>query len=101
MKTYTVEITDNGTKRWYLKGKLHREDGPAYESPNGSKFWFLNDKPHREDGPAYEYANGTKVWFLDGNQLTEAEFNARNKPKPTCEGKVVKVDGAKYRLVKA
>ena len=28
---YIVEIDDNGTKRWYLNGKLHREDGPAEE----------------------------------------------------------------------
>ncbi len=53
MKTYTVKVSDDGTKRWYL-----------------------NDKLHREDGPAIEYASGTKYWYLNGEQLTEAEFNA-------------------------
>ena len=33
----------NGDKRWYLNGKLHREDGPAIECANGHKYWFLND----------------------------------------------------------
>lgn len=78
MKTYTVNVYDSGTK-----------------------FWFLNDKLHREDGPAVEYADGSKSWHLKGKELTEAEFNARTKQKPSCEGKVVEVDGVKYRLVKA
>ena len=26
MLTYTVEVDDNGTKRWYLNGKRHREE---------------------------------------------------------------------------
>ena len=70
---------------------------------NGDKFWFLDDKLHREDGPACEYADGDKFWFLNGKELTEAEFNARNKPKPkpSCAGKVVEIDGVKYTLVEA
>jgi len=34
---------------------------------------------------------------LNGTQLTEAEFNARQHP--TCNGKVVEIDGKKYRLM--
>ena len=124
MKTYTVEVSDDGTKYWYLNdqrhredgpacedadgskvwylnGKLHREDGPAIEDANGTKAWYLNDKLHREDGPAVEYADGSKAWHLNDKQLSEAEFNARTKPAPSCEGKVVEVDGVKYKLVKA
>ena len=101
MKTYTVEVNDNGDKAWYLNGKLHREDGPAVEYADGSKWWVLNDKLHREDGPACEYADGSKSWYLNGEKLTKAEFNARFKQKPSCEGKVVEVDGVKYKLVKA
>ena len=26
MIEYTVEVDDDGTKRWYLNGKLHREE---------------------------------------------------------------------------
>ena len=34
--------------------------------PNGTKEWWLNGKLHREDGPAIEYANGNKEWCLNG-----------------------------------
>ena len=78
MKTYKVEVNDNGDKHWYLNGKLHREDGPAAERADDSKSWYLNDE-----------------------ELSEAKFNARTKPTPSCEGKVVEVDGVKYKLVKA
>ena len=74
MIEYTVRVYDNGDKWWYLNGKRHREDGPAFEGADGSKYWYLN-----------------------GEQLTEAEFNNRmNKP---CSGKVVEVEGVKYKLV--
>ena len=100
MKTYTVNIYDNGTKYWFLNDELHREDGPAIERADGSKYWYLNDKCHREDGPAVEYADGNKAWYLNDEELTEAEFNARTKPTATCEGKVIEVDGVKYKLTK-
>jgi antitoxin component YwqK of YwqJK toxin-antitoxin module len=117
MKTYTVEVLDNGTKYWYLNGKLHREDGPAVEYSNGTKYWYLNDKQHREDGPAVEYSNGTKCWYLNGKlhredgpaaeyadgtkhwyidneELTEQEFLA-NTAKTVI---IIIIDGIKYRL---
>lgn len=125
MQTYKVEVDDYKIIRWYNdKDKLHRLDGPAFESPdeykawwvdgkrhrldgpavewaNGSKEWYVNDKPHRLDGPAFERADGYKSWWVEGKNLSEKEFNAYTKPKPTCEGKVVEVDGVKYKLVKA
>jgi hypothetical protein len=96
MKTYKVTVDDYGTIRWYLKNKLHREDGPAIERANGDKLWYLNDQRHREDGPAIEYASGAKYWYLNGQELTEAEFNTRTKP--SCEGRIVEIDGKKYKL---
>jgi hypothetical protein len=72
MKTYQVTVSENGDKRWYLNGKFHREDGPAIEYADGTKYWFINDQP-----------------------LTEAEFNTRTK---SCNGKVVEIDGKKYKL---
>jgi hypothetical protein len=38
----TIEIANNGTKRWILNGKLHRVDGPATEYADGEKAWYLN-----------------------------------------------------------
>jgi len=88
----------NGSKYWYINGKLHREDGPACECANGDKCWYINGKLHREDGPARECANGDKWWYINGEELTEEQFNACKKP--SCEGKVVEVDGVKYKLTK-
>jgi hypothetical protein len=66
-----VEINRLGTKRWYLKGKLHREDAPAIEYADGGKAWYLNGEFHREDGPAIEYANGDKEWWVKGVFIKE------------------------------
>ena len=118
MIEYTVKVYDDGSKWWFLKGKLHREDGPACEYSNGTKYWFLNGKRHREDGPALEGADGTKEWYLkgklhredgpaiewsdgskwwylDGEEVTEQEHK---RATATCEGKEVVVDGVTYVL---
>jgi hypothetical protein len=44
MPIYYTGIVEylNGNKCWYLKGKLHRIDGPAIELKNGDKRWYLN-----------------------------------------------------------
>ena len=125
MKTYIVKVDDDGTKRWYLNDKLHRTDGPAVEHPDGSKSWFLDDNLHRTDGPDVEHPDGTKYWYLDGKihrtdgpaveyddgtkewylndvQYTEAEWSKRvQKAKSSCVGKVIEIDGVKYKLVEA
>ena len=95
----------NGNKQWYLNDKLHREDGPAVEFANGGKEWHLNGKCHREGGPACVHANGDKSWWLDGQQLTEDEHWLVTPSKPastpcaqTLSGKVVEIDGKKYKL---
>jgi len=56
----TVTYWDNGniaTENYRLKGKRHREDGPAYRkwSENGSLLllkYYINGKLHNENGPA-------------------------------------------------
>ena len=49
----------------FLNGKLHREDGPAYEKASGeTKRWYINGKLHREDGPAIE-DKYCKEWYLN------------------------------------
>ncbi|MDE1833810.1 MAG: hypothetical protein KGH64_00570 [Candidatus Micrarchaeota archaeon] len=86
----------NGGKYWYLNDRLHRTDGPAIECANGTKFWYLNDQRHRTDGPAVEYADGGKAWYLNGQQVTEAEVI-----KNSCNGKIVEIEGKKYKLMEA
>ena len=91
-----IEMAD-GVRSWWINGERHRLDGPAVEWDDGSREWYLNGELHREDGPAVELANGVCEWYLNGTQLTEAEFNARQHP--TCNGKVVEIDGKKYKLM--
>ena len=76
-KTYEVRVYDNGTKYWYLNGKLHREDGPAIE-----------------------WSSGNKAWYLNGKLLSEQEFLAKTQPAP-CQNKFVEVDGIRYQLIRA
>ena len=70
LKNYT---TKQGDKIWYLPSKgensYHRLDGPAVEWKNGSKAWWIRGKLHRIDGPAFEGENGSKHWFVDGKLL--------------------------------
>ena len=66
-----IKVDSDGTKRWYLNGKLHCEDGPAVEWLDGEKWWYLNGDRHREDGPAIECANGRKCWYLNGKKHRE------------------------------
>ena len=91
----------DGYKAWLVEGKYHRLDGPAREWANGDKVWWVENKLHRLDGPAVENADGYKAWYVEGKYMTEKEFNAYIKPKPACEGKIVEVDGVKYKLIKA
>ena len=89
----------NGDKEWWVNNKLHRLDGPAIEYADGDKEWYVDGKRHRLDGPAVEYVDGDKHWYVNGAEMTEEEFNEYIKPKPSYEGKVVEIDGKKYKLV--
>ena len=73
MIKYTVEVYDNGDKSWFLNDKLHCEHGPAIEGAGGSKWWYLNGKPLTKEG-----------W--------------EKRLKNPCRGKVVEIDGVKYKL---
>ena len=81
----TIETTTDsyGINRikYIFNGKLHRENGPAYESyhQNGNihcREWYINGKCHRENGPAYEsyHQNGHikyRSWYINGKYLRE------------------------------
>ena len=63
----------DGSKEWYLHGKLHREDGAAIEYADGTKAWYLHGELHREDAPAVEWSDGTKQWWLHNRYYENAE----------------------------
>ena len=71
--TTECQTDQDGTKRYYLDGQLHRTDGPAIEWANGDKLWYLNGQPHRTDGPAVECADGYKSWYVQGEYLGSGE----------------------------
>ena len=73
LQGYRITVDENsGTRRWYLNGRYHREDGPAIEHADGvSRVWCLNGERHREDGPAVDGADGTRRWYLNGKYLRE------------------------------
>ena len=75
MKTYTVKIDDNGTKRWYSKGKLHREDGPAVEWASGDKAWYLNGELVTEK----DVLNLSQTVEIEGVKYTVAQIKAALK----------------------
>jgi hypothetical protein len=91
-------IDSDGTQYWYKDGNLHREDGPAYIRPDGTQAWFKDGNRHRDDGPAIIWQDGSQSWFKDGKQYTQKEFDKQTK---TCDGKVVEIDGVKYKLTLA
>ena len=75
--TYNVNVYDDGGKRWYLNGKLHREDGPAIEN------------------------NGYKEWYLNGEYYTEEEFN--KKMSSAVEMTIAEIEelvGKKVKVIK-
>jgi hypothetical protein len=68
---------------------------------DGSKFWYLNGKLHREDGPAVEYANGDKSWYLNDKYLTQEEHqSATNPAKELTVAEIEKLLGHKVKVVK-
>ena len=101
MIEYTVKVSENGTKAWYLNGHLHREDGPAVEGCDGYKAWYLNGEYHRVDGPAREGLFGHKYWWLNGVEYTEEEFLKRTQPvKELTIAEIETLLGHKVKVVK-
>jgi hypothetical protein len=92
----------NGNKEWWVNGKRHRLDGPAIEWKHGNKEWLVNGKFHRLNlnGPAIECVDGDKEWWIEGKFYTEKQFNEKVKQlqNTPCEGKIVEIDGVKYKL---
>ena len=44
---YQVVKWNDGSKFWYYKGELHREDGPAVDHFSHNE-WYLNDIEYTE-----------------------------------------------------
>ena len=58
----------NGSEKWYVDGKRHREGAPACVYVNGTEKWYRHGLRHRDpdEGPAASYPDGRRIWFVDG-----------------------------------
>ena len=36
--------------------------------------WYINGKLHREDGPAIEWASGYMRWYINGVEYSKEEY---------------------------
>ena len=99
------ENGNSAHEEYRIDDKYHNPNGPAYRSwyDNGKleyeEYW-IDNKRHNPNGPAYRcwHDNGKlayEAYWIDGKYLTKEQFENRNK---TCEGKVVEIDGKKYKL---
>ena len=101
---------ENGNKwyeYYYLNGKRHNENGPAqiFYYPNGNKkyeYYHLNNTFHNEYGPAtihYDENGNTKYehYYLNNVKLSKEEWSQKIN-KDSCDGKIVEIDGNKYKL---
>jgi hypothetical protein len=44
---YPILIASDGSSRWEIEGKIHREEGPAILGADGNWEWWLNDNAVR------------------------------------------------------
>ena len=58
-----IDFYSDGTKYWYLNGKLHREDGPAIEWSDGLKQWYLKGELYSEEFLFLKALEGKSILF--------------------------------------
>lgn len=121
-KIYEVTVFEHGREEWRLDGKRHRDnDLPAYIDGDYQEWyqhgkthrdndlpaviegkiqiWIKDGKRHRLTGPAF--INGSyEEYYIEGKQYNKKYFDEKIKQmnRPSCEGKIVEIDGKKYQL---
>ena len=58
-------IKKNGDEKWYLRGVIHRDNGPALKTITGNEEWYQYGELHRLDGPAIIYKDRA-LWYKNG-----------------------------------
>jgi hypothetical protein len=92
VKEFPFEIKDSQGKIIY------------YENSEGG--WYKSE--YDSQGKEIYFENSNRYWCKkeydsNGNEIYIESSNGciiGNRPKPTCEGKTVEIDGIKYKLVK-
>jgi len=82
-------------KNYNKKETTYRKDGSV-----SSESYRIDGKRHRVDGPAYidYYEDGSvryEGYYIDDKYYTKEEWKTKTT---TCSGKVVEIDGIKYKL---
>ena len=99
MLTLNVTVDEFGTRIYRnSSSERHRQHGPAVEWADGSKSWWLNGRLHRVDGPAIECASGAKFWWLNGEEVTYEEH--AHRVNPAQEMTVADIEAALGKRVK-
>ena len=111
IKEFPFEINDKNGNEIYFENSTgywwkHEFDANgnrlSYENSNGYWCKYEYDSNGKEiyfensNGGWYKYeydSNGKEIYFENSNGVIR-----NNKPKPTCEGKVVEIEGKKYKL---
>ena len=92
IKEFPFVIKDKNGKEIYYEDSDGYWRKSEYDS-NGKKIYFEDS-----NGNWYKRefdSNGNQIYYEDSDGLIND-----NRPKP-CEGKLVEIDGVKYKLVKA
>jgi starvation-inducible outer membrane lipoprotein len=70
MITIQLEVWDEGLKRWYKNGKIHRDnDQPAVIDVDGYKAWHKNGEYHRDNNLPAIIKDDMKWWYINGKYI--------------------------------
>jgi hypothetical protein len=80
-----------GIIAYSVKGRFHREGGPAVIYPDGIKRWYQHGELHRLDGPAIEHEGREyrTAYYLNGQFVTVEEHTLRTAWTKTTLGKLI------------
>lgn len=90
-QTLPAVVYSDGTRMYYLDGKLHNTNGPAMVYPDGTRMYYVNGQLHNTNGPAAIYSNGTIMYYVNGvcrnnnplNTIYKYKTNSYNPLFPT------------------
>lgn len=67
-----------------MKGKLHREDGPAVIAPidigSYKHEWYKHGQLHRVDGSAVIYPDGREEYWFDNKKYSYEDWFIKTNP---------------------
>ena len=99
MKTIAQQL---GIKEFPFRIKDKNGNKIYSENPDGT--WIKREFDSNGKQIYYETSSGYWMiweWDSNGNKIYSENSNGKvidNRPKPSCEGKVIEVDGKKYKL---